>query len=154
LLETLRIEDQLNRSFRGEAWHGPCLQELLRDVTFEQAAARPVPAAHSIWEIILHITGWVEIARRRLDGEPFEPTPAQDWPAVPPASEAAWKLALGNLEGAHEKLRGAVAACDPTRLDQRCAGKPYTIYFLLHGVIQHNLYHAGQIAILKKGSSQ
>ncbi len=151
--ETRRIADQLNRSFRGEAWHGPSLQDLLREVTFEQAAARPLADVHGIWEIVLHVTAWIEIARRRLHGEAFEPSPAQDWPAAPAASDAAWKIALGNLEGAHEKLRGAIAAFDPERLDERCPGKHYSIYFLLHGVIQHNLYHAGQIAILKKESS-
>lgn len=148
--ETRRIEDQLNRSFRGEAWHGPSLQDLLQGITFEQAAVRPWPNVHAIWELVLHITAWIDVTRRRLEGEQFEPSPDQDWPAVPPPSEAGWKIALGNLEGAHEKLRGAIAAFDPERLDERCPGKPYSIYFLLHGVIQHNLYHAGQIAILKK----
>ena len=148
--ETRRIEDQLHRSFRGEAWHGPCLQELLREVTFEQAAARPLPNVHSIWEIVLHITAWLEAVRRRLAGDPVELSPQQDWPAVAEPSDSAWQIALGNLEGALERLRGAVAALDPDRLDERVRGKPYSNYFLLHGVIQHNLYHAGQIALLKK----
>jgi uncharacterized damage-inducible protein DinB len=150
LLETRRIEDQLNRSFRGEAWHGPCLSDLLRDVSFAQAADRPLPGVHSIWEIVLHITAWIDVARRRMEGEPVELSPAQDWPAIRDPSDAGWQIALGNLEGAHEKLRGAIAVLDPERLDERVRGKPYSIYFLLHGVIQHNLYHAGQIAILKK----
>jgi uncharacterized damage-inducible protein DinB len=150
LLETRRIEDQLNRSFRGEAWHGPCLQDLLRDVSFERAAASTLANIHSIWEVVLHITAWLDISRRRLEGEALEPTAEQDWPAVADPSEAAWKIALGNLEAANEKLRGAIAAFDADRLDQRVPGKPYSFYFLLHGVIQHNLYHAGQIAILKK----
>jgi uncharacterized damage-inducible protein DinB len=150
LQESRRIEDQLNRSFRGEAWHGPCLEELLRDVSFEQAAAKPVDGAHSVWEIVSHITAWIDAARRRMEGEPLELSPEQDWPALPEPSDAAWKIALGNLEGAHEKLRGAVAALDSERLDDKVPGKPYSVYFLLHGIVQHNLYHAGQIAILKK----
>ena len=148
--ETRRIEDQLNRSFRVQARHGHGLQELLGDISFEQAAARPLANVHGIWEIVLHITAWIDAARRRLQGEAFEPSPEQDWPVIPASTEAAWKIALGNLEGAHEKLRGAIAALDPGRLDERVPGKPYSIYFLLHGVIQHNLYHAGQIAILKR----
>jgi hypothetical protein len=150
LQETRRIEDQLNRSFRGEAWHGPCLEDLLHDVPFDEAAVRPLPGVHGIWEIVLHLTAWLDAVRRRLEGEPLELTPAQDWPAIPDAGEAAWHIALGNLEGAHEKLRGVVMALDPARLDDRVPGKPYSIYFMLHGVIQHNLYHAGQIALLKK----
>ena len=148
--ETGRIEDQLNRSFRGEAWHGPSLQDLLSDVTFEQAASRPLPDVHSIWEIVLHITAWLDVVRRRLGGDPVELAPEQDWPGVTDGTESGWKIALGNLEGVHERLRGAVAALDPERLDEMVRGKPYSIYFMLHGVIQHNLYHAGQIALLKK----
>ena len=148
--ETLRLEDQLNRSFRGEAWHGPSLEELLHDVSFERAAARPLPNVHSIWEIVLHITCWTDAVRRGVLGERVEVSPAQDWPDAGEPSDALWQVALGNLEGAHEKLRGAIMALDPERLDERVPGKPYTIYFMLQGAIQHNLYHAGQIALLKK----
>jgi len=150
LQETFRIEDQLNRSFRGEAWHGPSLEDLLHDVLSGTAAARPLPGIHSIWEIVLHLTAWMDAVRRRLDGEPVDLADAEDWPSVRDTGEAAWHIALGNLEGAHEKLRGSIAALDPARLDNRVPGKPYSIYFMLHGVIQHNLYHAGQIALLKK----
>jgi len=93
----------------------------------------------------------MSIVRRRLAGEAFEPNDAQDWPGVPPdPGEAAWQFALGNLEGAYEQLRGMILALDPERLEDRVPGKHYTVYFMLHGVIQHNLYHAGQIALLKK----
>jgi uncharacterized damage-inducible protein DinB len=148
--EVRRIEDQLTRSFQGPAWHGPSLRELLEDVSAEQAAARPIGGAHSIWEIVLHIAAWEEVVRRRFAGETVELSDAQDWPAVPDNSAAAWALALGHLETTHEKLRGAVAALDPARLENPAAGKSYSVYFMLHGVVQHNLYHAGQIAILKK----
>lgn len=148
--ETLRIEDQLKRSFRGHAWHGPSLEELLRDVNAEQAAARPLPCTHGIWEIVLHITAWLDAVRRLLEGNRVELSPNQDWPPVPEPSDAAWHVTLGNLESAHERLRGAILALDPTRLDERAPGKPYTIYFMLHGAIQHTLYHAGQIALLRK----
>ncbi len=148
--ETHRLEDQLNRSFRGEAWHGPSLEELLHDVSWERAAARPLPNIHSIWEIVLHLTCWTDAVRRRLEGERFEVSPQQDWPDIGEPGDARWQMALANLEGAHEKLRGAMAALDPARLDERAEGKPYTIYFLLQGAIQHNVYHAGQIAVLKK----
>jgi len=150
LQETQRLEDQLNRSFRGEAWHGPSLEELLQDVSHECAAARPLPNVHSIWEIVLHITCWIDAVRRSLEGERVDVSAAQDWPDAGEPGEARWQMALGNLEGAHEKLRGAIMALDPARLDERVPGKPYSIYFMLQGAIQHNLYHAGQIALLKK----
>jgi uncharacterized damage-inducible protein DinB len=150
LQETQRLEDQLNRSFRGEAWHGPSLEELLHDLAYEGAAARPLPNVHSIWEIVLHLTAWLDAVRRGAEGERVELSPAQDWPAAPEASDAQWQVALGNLESAHEKLRGTILALDPTRLDHRVPGKPYSIYFMLQGAIQHNVYHAGQVALLKK----
>jgi uncharacterized damage-inducible protein DinB len=150
LQETRRIEDQLNRSFRGPAWHGPSLQELLGDLPFDRAAARPVGGAHSIWEIVLHISAWLRAVRRRLDGEVVQLKGAEDWPSAPGASEAAWRMTLGDLESAHENLRGAIVALDEARLEETAPGKRHSIYFTLHGVIQHNIYHAGQIAILKK----
>jgi uncharacterized damage-inducible protein DinB len=148
--EVRRIDDQLRRSFKGPAWHGPSIQELVKDVTPEKAAGRPLPHAHTIWEIVLHIGVWEDAVRRRLEGEKYEPTPEQDWPAVRDCSEAAWELALADLETTHAKLRGAVASLDAARLNEKVPGEAYSIYFMLHGVIQHNLYHAGQIAILRK----
>ena len=148
--QALRLQDQLNRSFRGEAWHGPSVEEALHGVAYERAAARGLPDAHSIWEIVLHLTCWMDAVRRQLEGEPVEVSPAEDWPDIGEASEARWQVALGTLAGAHEKLRGSIAAVDEARLEKRAPGKPYSIYFLLTGAIQHNAYHAGQIALLKK----
>lgn len=149
--ETHRIEDQLTRAFRGPAWHGPALQELLAGVGPEKAAHKPLAAAHSIWEIVLHIAAWQEAVCRRIEGQALQLTDREDWPPVPDASEAEWKLALGRLECAHEVLRGAVTGLSDSRLTERVPGRSYDLYFMLHGVIQHNLYHAGQIAILKRG---
>ena len=151
--EVRRIDDQLRRSFTGPAWHGPSIRSLVKEVTPEQAAAHPLPGAHSIWEIVLHIGVWEDAVRRRLGGEQYEPAPEQDWPAVTETSDAAWKQALAGVEAAHGRLRVAVAALDAAALDRRVPGKPYSVYFMLHGVVQHNLYHAGQIAILKRSSS-
>jgi uncharacterized damage-inducible protein DinB len=150
LQEIRRIADQLKRSFHGQAWHGPSLEDLLRDTALEQAADRPLPRTHSIWEIVLHITAWYDVVRRRLQGEDLEPTPEQDWPPVAEPTAAAWRTALGNLQSVHEELLVAVIALDPARLEDLVRGTPYSVYFMLHGLIQHNLYHAGQIAILKK----
>jgi uncharacterized damage-inducible protein DinB len=150
LPETHRIEEQLRASFRGNAWHGPALEDLLHDISYEQAAEQPLPNTHNIWEIVLHITMWYDVVNRRLLGEAVEPTDDEDWPQVPDPDAAAWTMALGSMEAAHERLRGTILALDPARLDEPVRGKPYSVYFMLHGLIQHNLYHAGQIAILKK----
>ena len=148
--EAARIEDQLKRALEGEAWHGPSVLELLADVTPAQAAAKPLPGAHSIWEIVVHITAWVAAVRGRLGGQPIDLSPEQDWPAVRDTSKAAWARSVEALKTAHQDLRFAISLLDDSRLNDIVPGKRYSIYFMLHGVIQHDLYHAGQIALLKK----
>jgi uncharacterized damage-inducible protein DinB len=149
--ETKRIKDQLTRAFEGEAWHGPSVFEVLAGVTAEQAAAHPVAGAHSIWEIALHICAWERIGRRRIDEwVPIEVTPEEDWPPVGETSEHAWKNALNRLKLNHVTLEEVIARLDEAKLQEMVPGTPYNVYFLLHGVIQHDLYHAGQIALLKK----
>ncbi len=149
--ETKRIKDQLSRAFDGEAWHGPSVFEVLAGVTAEQAAAHPVAGAHSIWEIALHIWAWERIARRRIEEwVPMEVSPEEDWPPVSDTSEHAWKNALNRLRLNHVALEEVTIRLDDERLREMVPGTPYNLYFLLHGVIQHDLYHAGQIALLKK----
>jgi uncharacterized damage-inducible protein DinB len=150
-----RILDQLQRAHEGGAWHGPSLRELLDGVTAAQAAAHPVDGAHSIWELVNHIAVWEDGARRRLEGENFQIAlgNAQDWPPVPrprDASEQAWKAAQAHLHQVHLRLRESVARLNDARLDELSASKRYTIYGEIHGAMQHTIYHAGQIALLKK----
>jgi len=152
--EIKRIKDQLKRAFDGEAWHGPSVSEVLAGVTAEQAAAHPVTGAHSIWEIALHICAWERIGRKRIEEwVPMEVTPEEDWPPVPETSEHAWKNALNRLRLNHLALEEMIVRLDETRLQDQVPGTPYNVYFLIHGVIQHDLYHAGQIALLKKAAN-
>ena len=144
------LADQLQRAYSGEAWHGPSLQEVLRDITFEQAAAKPIPSAHSVWELVTHIGVWMSAAKRRMAGDPAEVSAEQDWPAVGSGGDAAWRQTLAALDQEQNQLRDAIRALPETSLGQSVNGHPYSISFLLNGVIQHNLYHTGQIAILKK----
>jgi uncharacterized damage-inducible protein DinB len=151
--ETLRIVDQLRRAFAGEAWHGPALLHILEGLTAAGALARPLPAAHTIWEIVLHIAVWDDAARRRMAGEVVQPTPQEDWPAVTDAGPGAWQRTLDHLTQAHHALIQAVTAFSDPRLLERVPGKEashYTFYYMLHGIVQHELYHAGQIALLRK----
>jgi len=149
--ESIRIADQLRRAFEGDAWHGPALLELLKDVNAATAAARPVPDAHNIWELVLHVAVWDKATLRRLAGERTQPTGLDNFPLVPtPAGERAWNKAVSDLRRTHQILVKTVAALPEPRLWERVPGKRYNFYHLLHGVAQHELYHAGQIAILKK----
>jgi uncharacterized damage-inducible protein DinB len=151
--EGARIADQLRRAFEGSAWHGPALLELLSDVDAATAAARPVPEAHSIWELVLHIAVWDDAGLRRLSGKKWQPTGPVNFPRVTKPTEAAWRKAVTSTKRTHDRLVRTVAALPNSRLAQRCPGKRYDFYHLLHGIAQHELYHAGQIAILKKARS-
>ncbi len=149
--ELKRINGQLKRAFEGKAWHGPSVSEVLEGVTAEQAAAHPIAGAHSIWELTLHIATWERVGRRRIEEFiPIDVSDEEDWPAIEDKSDFAWTTTLEELSRNHEALRAAIRTLDETRLDDIVPGTEYTIYFLLHGVIQHDLYHAGQIALLKK----
>lgn len=155
--EIERIEDQMKREAEGETWHGPSLQEALTGITAEQAAAKPLTSAHSIWEIVLHTTGWMRAVRRRIEDGWVDLPDEGDWPPVTDTSEAAWQRALAALGEAHEALRRTVAALNDAQLDDHLGrerdpptGGGVSVYVTLHGIIQHNIYHAGQIALLKK----
>jgi uncharacterized damage-inducible protein DinB len=151
MTETHRINSQLKRAYEGQAWHGPSLRELLEGVTAEQAAERPIPNAHSIWELVNHIIAWEQIARRRLEGEALIEVPDEiNFPPAPDASEVAWQSALQSLEASNRSLRESIKKIDDATLEENAPQANYPIYALLHGVIQHDLYHAGQIALLKK----
>lgn len=148
--EVERITEQHARAFSGPAWAGPAVFEALRGVRAPRAAARPFAEGHTIWEIVLHVAAWEDVVRRRLRGEPFAPTPAQDWPPVRVVSAVAWRRALALLGRRHGALQEAIADLTEEHLEERAAGESYTVYFMVHGAVQHALYHAGQMALLRK----
>ena len=153
MFEATRIADQLRRAFHGDAWHGDSVFEILGGVTATQAAKRPIPGAHSIWELVLHIAAWDGAVLRRIGGVEVKLSDAENFPPVTDTSEAAWRQALAEMRRVHEELITDVAALPDYRLEQPVPGKEgahYTFYYMLHGVVQHELYHAGQIALLKK----
>jgi uncharacterized damage-inducible protein DinB len=151
--ETARISDQLRRAFYGGAWHGDSLFEILEGVTAERAAARPVANAHSIWELVLHIVAWDGAVRRRMTGAAVKLSGKRNFPPVVDASEAAWTKTLEEVRRVHEELIAAVEKFPEKSLTEAVPGKKgahYNFYYMLHGVVQHEIYHAGQIALLKK----
>jgi uncharacterized damage-inducible protein DinB len=151
--EATRIAEQLRRAFEGSAWHGPALLELLEDVDAATAAAKPLPKVHSIWGLVLHVAVWDGAALRRLSGEKCQPTGLANFPLVSSAKESAWRKAVTETRRTHDALVKTVAALPDSRLSDRVPGKRYDFYNMLHGIVQHELYHAGQIAILKKAQS-
>ncbi|MGI9069409.1 MAG: DinB family protein [Pyrinomonadaceae bacterium] len=152
--EVERIVDQLKRAFEGEAWHGPSVLEIIEGIDSQQAAARPFDGVHSIWEIVLHIAAWEGAVLRRLRGDRAELPTEEDWPPVPATTDEAWEQTREELKQGHNDLRNAVGRLDESRLYQQIIEGMSSVYGTLHGVIQHDLYHAGQIAILKKATSE
>lgn len=156
--EISRIVDQLEREHSGDPWHGSPLSSILAGITHTQAAARPVAQGHSIWELVLHLAAWKNECRHRLSGAPAGEPHEGDWPTVEATTEQAWQEARERLELAHRLLVSAVRALPEPKLFEvsndkrnRELGVGTTYYELLHGVVQHDTYHAGQIALLKKG---
>lgn len=159
LLETLR------RSFDGEAWHGPSLREALDGCSAASAAARPIPGAHSVWELTLHLAAWAdEVAARTAGTSPGLPA-VGDWPPVPDVhDEPAWRAARETLTTARDRLLAAVAALDPARLDRPlpppasdspppaadALGTRDTLHGMILGLAEHNAYHGGQIVLLRR----
>ncbi|MBI5267259.1 MAG: DinB family protein [candidate division Zixibacteria bacterium] len=150
MTELQRIVDQLNRAYYREAWHGPTVTEVLDGVTPEQAAARPIGQAHSIWEIVLHMTAWKVAVQKRALGQIIDLSPTDDWPAVVETNKAAWLATLDSLKTAHEALMATAEGLTEQQLFAIPSGRKNDAYFQITGVLQHDAYHAGQIAVLKK----
>jgi uncharacterized damage-inducible protein DinB len=160
MTEIERICQELRRGWDGDAWHGPPLHELLAGISAAQAAAHPVAGAHGIWELVLHMAAWKGEVRRRLEGsEPGEPLEG-DWPPVGDSSEAAWAEARRTLGDAHEALERVVQGMTPAELAlavgaqrDRITGAGRTRFTTVLGILQHDAYHGGQIALLRRALS-
>ncbi len=149
--EQARISELLRRTYEGGAWHGPSLREALEGVDAVAAARKPIAGAHSIWEITLHVSGWTDVVRRRIAGESVSEPDEGDFPAIEDTSEGAWRAARALLEERVTRLRGAIADLDDSTLDEPYGSGGSTVYETLHGVVDHQVYHTGQIAALRKG---
>ena len=149
-----RLAKHIERTVTGPMWHGPALVDVLEGVDAKRARTRPVAGAHSIWEIVLHITAWADIARQRIQGEATgDPTPEQDWPPVSDA-DADWPRAVDRMSETHRLLAAEARQLSDEQLDALVPGLEYSVAVLLHGIIEHGTYHGGQIALLKRAGGQ
>ena len=159
MTETARLADLITRVIDGDPWHGSTVVALLDGVAPHTAAAHPVPGVHSIWELVLHMTGWANEAGARLAGADAGTPEGGDWPAVTDVSGAAWTRAVEALVASHRALAAAVRATDEGMLGEavrdprdRAAGTGLSHYLTLHGLVHHTTYHAGQIAVLVRAA--
>jgi uncharacterized damage-inducible protein DinB len=145
----------LDEAFEKKAWHGPNLRGSLRGVSANEAAWRPGRGRHNIWEIAVHAAYWKYAVRRRLLGEKRGSfaLKGSNWFTLPSsATEEAWKNDVALLIAEHQRLRDAIAALPLSKL-QETSGM-YTITTLIYGIANHDIYHAGQIQLLKRLYSQ
>ena len=145
-----RILDQYDRALHGNAWHGDSVWEILQDVSPEQAFRRPLASPHNIWELARHITFWETEVFRRLKKLPAQPEAELNFPKIPEATADNWRLALAELRKSNDDFRKCLAELYDSQLDEPLSVPDKTVYVEVYGVIQHHLYHAGQIALLKK----
>jgi hypothetical protein len=152
--ECNRIGDALASAIGGDAWYGDPLSKILSNVTAGEAIVHPIANAHSIWELVLHVEAWVNFSLGAVRGVPipaWQTMPKeQDWPAVANAGDEEWRQAVNSFFSAHSKLVATLTTLNDDRLAETVPGRTYNFYHLFHGMIQHAVYHGGQIALLKK----
>ena len=150
MTEVARILDQYDRALSGDAWHGDNVWKILSDVSPEQAFQRPLQGAHTIWELLAHMAFWESEVRRRLAGTAGEPDESLNYPPMPPATAENWTRQLEAFRQSNAEFHQALTQLNDSVLDEPLSAPEKSVYVEVHGVIQHHLYHAGQIAILRK----
>jgi len=147
--EIVRIAHLLEQTFEGKPYYGPSVLAALENVTADVAARRPRWSAHSIWDLVAHLTAELDYARAVIEGTAGSWVEGETtWPAIIDTSEAAWQEAIKDLKRANRTLVRAVKQLDDTILDKKPIRVRGPFYLMLHGTMQHNIYHAGQISLL------
>ena len=143
--------EQLQLSMEGPAWHGPSVREALEGISAADAAKHPIRDAHGCWELVLHLAGSYRLLLRRLEGNASPFLPQEDWPELPAPTEENWKGDVTELFALNARLRAIVRDFPPEKLfEQIIPESPYTAFIQFVGLTQHDVYHAGQIVLLKR----
>jgi uncharacterized damage-inducible protein DinB len=150
MTEIDRILKHYDGVLSGDAWHGDSVWKVLGDIPAETAAARPLSSAHSIWEIVAHMTFWEEVVLQRLHGKRAGLIEELNFPSTPAPTEENWRKTLDEFRNSNRLFREALANLDPTKLNDLTAAGKRTYYGEAHGILEHHVYHLGQIALLKK----
>jgi hypothetical protein len=141
----------IDEAFTGPSWHGPSLLGSIRGLAETEAAWRPGKTRHNIWELVVHAAYWKYIVRRRLTGQREErfPVKGSNW-FVRPSKGRTWKEDVGLLLEQHEQLRDVVVHFPRRALTRPVGNGPHTAGYIIRGIAAHDLYHAGQIRLLKR----
>jgi uncharacterized damage-inducible protein DinB len=157
MTEVDRIVDQLHRAFDGDAWFGPSVCDAVDGVDARQAVQRPIADGHTIAEIVQHVTTWTREITRRLRTGIAQDLEEPDWQEVSVANDDEWMAMLDALDTAQDELASQIKDLTDADLDgvigdvrDRALGSGISRYVMLHGLIQHHIYHAGQISLLRK----
>ena len=145
-----RILNHYDGVLNGNAWHGDAAWPVLDSISVQEAAARPIPGAHTIWEIVMHMIFWENVATQRLAGLRAGLVEELNFPAMPAASGENWHKTLGQFRDSNRAFRRALAKLDADKLDELTAAGKRTFYGEAHGILEHHVYHLGQIVLLKK----
>jgi hypothetical protein len=152
MANTALLLEIVDRAYNRRSWHGTNLRGSIRGVTGREASRRPARGRHNIWEIVVHAAYWKYVVRRRLKGEPRGafPLDGSNWFARRGVNETAWKQDIALLDRTHRALRSAIEGVPEDDLKRSSAGSSVTNFELIAGIAAHDLYHAGQIQLIKR----
>lgn len=152
--EIQQLVERYDQTLHGDAWYGDPVWKILQGVDAPCAAAQLLPGTHTIWQLVMHMEFWERVALQRFSGplSPREDDPG-NFPATPAPDEAEWQKTLERFRTSNREFRQAMSQLDAGKLDSNTPEGQRTFRYELVGVIEHHIYHAGQIALLKKGYS-
>ncbi len=157
MIDAAYLTELLRKAHADDPWHGPSVADTLRELTAAQAAAHPIPGAHSIWELVLHLAAWQGEVTRRLEGNAPAMPEEGDFPDVGEISEAAWQSALEHLDATFGRLLETLGRLTDADLDRsggsltdRALGTGAQLRTMVVGLLQHDAYHSGQVVMLRK----
>jgi len=152
MTEVQQLVERYDQTLNGDAWYGDAIWKILQGIDADCAASQLIPGTHTIWQMVMHMEFWERIAASRFSG-PVTPDDAGNFPATPAPNEAQWQKTLDSFRTSNREFRKVISRLDSGSLDNNTPGGQRTHRYELVGVIEHHIYHAGQIALLKKGYS-
>jgi uncharacterized damage-inducible protein DinB len=150
------LRDRLLNVWVGTPWHGASSKQIHSDITAPEAAARPIPGVQTIWETTLHMIAWTEEVANRLNGKPARDPDRGDWPSMPDPTAEKWTETISQLGAARQSVLDALEKAHEEDLymmvpkGENGVSTGTTRSATASGLIEHDVYHLGQIALLKK----